>query len=166
MRPPCREHTSSCPGGLSAPKFTICIPPLMTSSHSATRRSGRRPSTTLRAGGKRDGDGIREFRGIISSSKRSSAVYILLSRHSNVSEQEKQEYGRFFMNSAALLGPWLAKLEILTANWSVLMGRARELDDTGRKKHLAENSFAYGYRGVAEYFGLIHKHRASLEEAV
>jgi len=32
------------------------------------------------------------------------------------------------------------------------------------KEHLTDIFLVYGYRGVAEYFQLIHEHRASLEK--
>ena len=78
----------------------------------------------------------------------------------------EQEYSAFFANSAALLRPWLRKLYILEADWSRLMDQAEDLEDTKMKEHLANNSMVYGYRGVEEYFELIHGHRASLEKVV
>ena len=62
--------------------------------------------------------------------------------------------------------PWLKKLDALITCWSLVVDQAEDLKDTKTKEHLANNSMVYGYRGVAEYFQLLHEHRASLEKVV
>jgi len=116
--------------------------------------------------GKHDGGGIQEFQEKISGDKRLSAIDDVRSRYPGFWERREQEYGTFFVNSAALLRLWLGKLDILKADWPRLMDQAKGLEDTKMKEHLTDNFLVYGYRGVAEYFEFIHEHRASLEKVV
>ena len=116
--------------------------------------------------GKHDGDDIREFREMISSDKRSDAILMVQPTHHRLWMEMEEEYGAFFTHSTALLGPWLEKLNALTADWSFLAKQAKKLDDTKRKEHLDYNFLVYGYRGVAEYFELLHELRELLEKAV
>jgi len=84
------------------------------------------------SGEKHDGDGIREFREMISGENRFSATNEVRLEYPNFWEEE--EYGAFFANSAALLHPWLRKLDILKADWSLLMAQAggtRGYEDEG-----------------------------------
>ena len=114
------------------------------------------------SGKKYDGGWIREFREKISGDKRLSAFREVQTRYPETWEEE--EYGAFFANSVALLHPWLKKLDILTADWLRLMMQGKKLEDTKMKEHLTDSFLVYGYRGVAEYFELIHEHRASLKK--
>jgi len=116
-------------------------------------------------GGKHNGDGVREFREMISGNRRSDAILMVLSNHPSFWERREQEYGAFFTNSAALLRPWFEKLNVLIADWKLLVAQAK-LEDTKVKEHLIDNFFIYSYRGVAEYFELIHEYRAWLEKVV
>ena len=118
------------------------------------------------SGEKHDRGGIRKFREKISGDKRLAATHMVRSEYPDFWKWREQEYSAFFANSAALLRPWLRKLYILEADWSRLMDQAEDLEDTKMKEHLANNSMVYGYRGVEEYFELIHGHRASLEKVV
>ena len=113
---------------------------------------------------KHDRDGVREFREMISGDKRLFAVHDVRLEYPGFWEED--EYGAFFADSVALLHPWLGKLDILKADWSRVMYQAEDLEDTKMREHLTDNFLAYGYRGVAEYFQLLHQHRESLEEAV
>jgi len=115
------------------------------------------------SGGKHDGAGIRRFREKMSGDKRLSAIDEVRWKYPDFWERREQEYGAFFVKSAALLHPWLKKLDILMADWARLMDQAEYFEDTKMKEHLTDNFFIYGYRGVVEYFELIHEHRASLE---
>jgi len=45
------------------------------------------------------------------------------------------------------------------------MRQAAELDGREKEKHLGRNLLTYGYRGVGEYFELVHEHRGSLQGA-
>ena len=115
-------------------------------------------------GEKHNGGEIRKFRENISGDKRLAATHMVRSEYPDFLEEEK--YGAFFADSAALLHPWLGKLDILKADWSRLMTQTKKLDDTKMKEHLHDDFLAHGYRGVAEYFELIREHRASLEKVV
>ena len=64
------------------------------------------------------------------------------------------EYGPFFAQSLALLGPWWKKLAALGCDWSLVMHPAAALDGGMKEKHLGRNVLTYGYRGVGEYFDL------------
>jgi len=121
------------------------------------------------SGKKHDGHGIRQFREKILGDRRSDATLMVLLNQPDVWEEE--EYGAFFTNSTTLLRPWFEKLNALITDWKRLVAQAKQLEDTKMKEHLADNFLVdnflvYGYRGVAEYFELIHEHRVSLEEAV
>jgi len=116
------------------------------------------------SGKKHDGDGVREFREMISGDKRLLAVGDIRNTHHDVWEEE--EYGAFFVNSTALLHPWLEKLEDLRTDWRSLAAQTKKLKNTNTKEHLADNFLVYGYRGVAEYFELLHQHGGSLGRAV
>ena len=115
---------------------------------------------------KHDQDEIRWFRKMISGSRRSDATHMIQSRSYRLWEQMEEIYGPFFTRSTAVLRPWFEKLATLTTDWSPVTVLAERLDDTKKEEYLAENFLAYGYRGVAEYFELIHKHRMLLERAV
>ena len=115
-------------------------------------------------GEKHDGDGVREFREMISGDKRYSAVHRI--RTTDHDTWEEEEYGAFFANSTALLHPWLEKLNALLIDWRRLAAQAKKLEDAKKKDHLTNSFLVLGYRGVAEYFQLLHQHRESLEEVV
>jgi len=115
-------------------------------------------------GKKHDGDGVREFREMISGDKRLAATHRVRLEHPDTCEEE--EYGAFFVNSTALLYPWLKKLDALLIDWSRLAAQAKKLKNVNMEEHLHDNFLVYGYRGVAEYFQLLHEHRASLEKVV
>jgi len=91
---------------------------------------------------------------MISGDKRLSAIDDVQSRHPGFWEQ-REESGVPFANSAALLHPWL-KLDTLISDWLRVEDQAEDLEDT-KMKHLTDNFLVYGYRGVAEYFELIHE---------
>jgi len=117
------------------------------------------------SGEKHDGDGIREFREMISGENRFSAAHEVRSEYPGFWERREEEYGAFFVNSTALLRPWLKKLDALISDWSPVADQGAEaLEGTKMKEHLTDSFLVYGYRGVAEYFQLIHEHRASLEK--
>jgi len=118
------------------------------------------------SGEKHDGGGIRRFREMISGDKRYDAFREVQTTRSSVWKRREQEYGAFFVNSTALLHPWLKKLDALIIDWRSLAAQAEDLEDTKMKEHLTDSFLAYGYRGVAEYFELIHEHRASLAKVV
>ena len=81
-------------------------------------------------------------------------------------ERRVQEYGPFFTRSIALLRPWLAKLSALITDEIAMMDRAGDLDSAEREDYLNYNFLVFGYRGVGEYFELIHEHRKFFEKAV
>ena len=119
------------------------------------------------SGRKQDGDGIRRFREMISGGERSAASdFFRLSRHGRALTRVAQTYNSFFVHSAAILHPWLYKLDTPVIDWVSIIIRAEDLDDAKRKNYLDYNFLGYGYRGVGEYFELIHEHRALLEVAV
>jgi len=115
------------------------------------------------SGEKYDSNDIREFREMISGGRRFAADHIVLSKNHDFMARA---YGSFFAHSAAILQPWLQRLNTLAADWSSIMTHAEKLDDAERKDYLDYNFLVYGYRGVGEYFELIHEHRALLETAV
>jgi len=75
-------------------------------------------------------------------------------------------YSPFFAQSLVLLGPWWAKFTALNRDWKVVMSKAGVLQDKDKEKHLGLNFLIFGYRGVVEYFELLHEHRASLQVSV
>jgi len=115
------------------------------------------------SGGKHDSKNIQEFREMISGGRRLAADRIVLLRTYDFWKEVEQAYGPFFTLSAAVLHPWLQRLNTLAAEWSPIPVRAEKLDDVERKDYLVYNFLVYGYRGVGEYFELIHNHRALLE---
>jgi len=115
------------------------------------------------SGGKYDSTKIREFREMISGGGRLAADHIVLSRNRDFWKLMSGAYSSFFAHSAAILQPWLRRLHTLVADWSSIMIHAEDLDDAERKDYLDYHFLVYGYRGVGEYFELIHEHRALLE---
>jgi len=115
------------------------------------------------SGGKYDSNKIRKFREMISGGRRLAATDVILSRTYDFWKEVGQAYGPFFTHSTAILHPWLQRLNTLKAEWSPTTVRAEKLDDAKRKDYLVYNFLVYGYRGVGEYFELIHNHRALLE---
>jgi len=118
------------------------------------------------SGEKYDSNNIREFREMISGGRRLTADFIILSRNHDFWKLMAGAYSSFFAHSTAILHPWLRNLNTLVADWSSIMIHAEKLDDAERKDYLDYNFLVYGYRGVGEYFELIHEHRALLETAV
>ena len=96
------------------------------------------------SGKKYDGGGIREFREKISGDKRLSAFREVQTRYSGFWERKEQEYGAFFASSAALLRPWLGKLDALISDWSRVVDQVEDLEDTKMKEHLTDNFLVYG----------------------
>ena len=115
---------------------------------------------------KQDGDKIRQFREMISGGERSAAGDLFRLNPHGIWKRMTQTYGSFFAHSAAILQPWLRKLDTLVVNFSSIIAQAEGLDDAKRKDYLDYNFLVYGYRGVGEYFEIIHEHRELLETAV
>ena len=121
------------------------------------------------SGGRYNGNGIHRFRRMISGDggdrlRATDKVQNALLPHSHTS---KNEYGPFFAHSLARLTPWLTRLAALRRDWGLVVDEGAILKDEGREgKHLGLNFLIYGYRGVGEYFELLHEHRALLQEVV
>lgn len=117
------------------------------------------------ASGKRhSGDEIREFRDMIADrrDRREKAVYMV---RDILRPESAEEYGPFFAQSLALLSPWWAKLAPMASNWRLEMRRADALEGEDKKKRLGLKFLVFAYRGVGEYFRLVHEHRESLQMA-
>ncbi|KAF9649201.1 hypothetical protein BDM02DRAFT_3268903 [Thelephora ganbajun] len=77
-----------------------------------------------------------------------------------------EEYGPFFAQSLVILRPWSTNFGSLGADWEEAIDQTEALDDRDKEKHLAWNFLIFAYRGVKEYFQLLHRHRTSLQGAV
>ena len=113
------------------------------------------------SGEKHDGMEIQEFREMIADERRALAVYSV--QHSLRSPGTKAEYGPFFAQFLALLSPWWIKLATLVGDWDIEMDQASALEGKDKEERLRLNFLIFGYRGVREYFELVHEHRASLQ---
>jgi hypothetical protein len=118
------------------------------------------------SGRKYDGGGIKRFRSMIASDEREGATLMVERELTHTTNREAAEYGAFFTSSLALLSPWVKKLSSLRIDWRAVMYQVQDLDDKDREKHLHPSFLIYGYRGVKEYFELVHEHRASLQGIV
>ncbi|KAF9649200.1 hypothetical protein BDM02DRAFT_3142988 [Thelephora ganbajun] len=120
------------------------------------------------SGGKYDGNQIERFRKMIAGSAneryRARGMVRGVLRPTSVTVVE--EYGPFFARSLVILGPWNTGFDTLGADWRDVMDQARALDDREKEKHLARNFLIFAYRGVKEYFQLLHQHRTSLQGVV
>ena len=116
------------------------------------------------SGKKHDGAEIKWFREMIVGEKRSEATYSVRD-YLRPGTADIAGYGLFFVHSLAVLSPWLAKLGAMVRDWNHVMIRAKGLGE-GMEKYLAQNFLISGYRGVGEYFELVHEHRESLQAPV
>ena len=112
-------------------------------------------------GEKHNGIKIQRFREMIADDRRAVAVSMV--RDGLRSPGTKAEYGPFFAQSLALLSPWWAKLALLVGDWDIEMDQASALEGKDKEERLRLNFLIFGYRGVREYFELVHEHRASLQ---
>ena len=113
------------------------------------------------SGGKHNGIKIQRFREMIADDRRAVAVSMV--RDILRSPGANAEYGPFFAQSLALLSPWWTKLAVLTGDWDIEMDQAGALEGKDKEERLRLNFLIFGYRGVREYFELVHEHRASLQ---
>jgi len=113
--------------------------------------------------GKQDGSEIREFRTMVAGKERAEAVMIALTKRPSLTTRE--EYGLFFAQSLALLNPWWVRLAALNSEWDDVTRQAKALKGEDKEKYLGLNFLIFGYRGVGEYFELVHEHRKSLQTA-
>ena len=102
---------------------------------------------------------IEEFREMITGELRSLATNVIRDQ-----TREMEEYGPFFNQSLALLSPWITKLFGLQRDWVSVMVEAKGLKGVERGEYLGQKFLIYGYRGVEEYFKLLHEHRATLQK--
>ena len=109
------------------------------------------------SGGRYQGNEIERFREMITGELRSLAT-------SNVRDSARAKYGPFFNQSLALLSPWIAKLFGLQRDWDSVMDEAEGLKGVERGEYLGQKFLIYGYRGVEEYFKLLHEHSATLQK--
>ena len=116
------------------------------------------------SGGKHNGDEIRQFREMISGDQWQDAVYLVQNvlRHAS----QKVNYGPFFAPFLALLNPWWTKLYALVGDWHFELGEAGTPEGEDKEKRLGLKFLIFAYRGVGEYFELLHKHRGSLQVSV
>ena len=112
-------------------------------------------------GGRYNGNGIEQFREMISGDQREMAIGDVRERLKPLTAETK--YGPFFAQSLHVLTPWRGELGSLTSDWVDVTDKAFELSEPEREKYLGKNFLIYGYRGVAEYLELVHKHRGSLQ---
>jgi len=117
-------------------------------------------------GGKYDGSGIETFREMIAGDMRNGAYLMVQEDLYPVRRRQAEAYGPFFAHSLAFLNPWLAKVNALGRGWDSMLEEAEELDGENKAKHLHSQFLVHGYRGVGEYFELVHEHRALLQEVV
>ena len=115
-------------------------------------------------GRKHDGAKIQEFREMIAGDERHLATGMVRQELYPLTAGPK--YGPFFASSLSLLVPWLERLATLTRGWARVENRATEFNSKDKEMHLGLNFLIYGYRGVAEYLELLHKHRESLQVTV
>jgi len=116
------------------------------------------------SGGRHNEIEIQRFREMIAGDRR--AMAIILVQTLTPSFAANAGYGPFFAQFLALLTPWWPRLFALARGWSLVMSQADALEGRDKEKHLGLNFLIYGYRGVAEYFELVHEHRASLQGAI
>lgn len=112
------------------------------------------------SGGKYHGDGIQEMRKLIME-KYWVADGMIRGYCYSFWEERQEEYGPFFVHSVALFQPWLQKLSCLSNDWESVVGKAE--GSRYVEKDLTYNYLVYAYRGVGEYFELLHQHRALLQ---
>ncbi|KAF9644695.1 hypothetical protein BDM02DRAFT_3190360 [Thelephora ganbajun] len=117
------------------------------------------------SGGKHDGNKIQEFRKMIagSANDRYRARGMVRDDLFPDSAMVSEEYGPFFTRALVILSPWTQNLVAMSRDWRRVMDRIRALDDRDREEHLARNFPIFAYRGVEEYFQLLHQHRMSLQ---
>jgi len=113
------------------------------------------------SGRKHDGTKIQRFREMIADDRRGDAVMLLGRLAPSLAE-----HGPFFVQSLVLLVPWWTKLSALARDWSFAMEHTDALKGKDKEERLRLNFLTFGYRGVGEYFELVHEHRASLQAAV
>jgi len=115
-------------------------------------------------GGRYNGIEIQEFREMITGDRRADAVSLArdILRHPSM----RTEYGPFFARSLDILNPWWIRLTALVGDWSFELGQTGALEGKDKEERLRLNFLIFGYRGVGEYFELVHEHRASLQTAV
>ena len=113
--------------------------------------------------GKFNGAKIEYFRQMIAGDDRSRATTMV--RDEIIPDIEGKEYGPFFAHSLSLLGPWHEKLATLGRDWKRVAGRDA-VPGNEEEKRLGLDFLIYGYRGVGEYFELLHEHRVVLQEEV
>jgi len=116
------------------------------------------------SGGKHDGIKIQEFREMIVGDKRVYAVSLV--RHKLPHPRSKAEYGPFFARYLDFLSPWWTKLTALVSDWIFERCEVGVLEDKDKEERLRLDFLIFGYRGVGEYFELVHEHRESLQTAV
>jgi len=115
------------------------------------------------SGRKQDGTKIKRFRVMVAGSERARATAIASKKRPSLTV--RQEYGPFFAQSLALFGPWWERLTALYGEWQGVMNEAEALEGEDKEKHLGRNFLIIGYRGVGEYFKLVHEHRKLLQMA-
>ncbi|KAF9650144.1 hypothetical protein BDM02DRAFT_1513122 [Thelephora ganbajun] len=120
------------------------------------------------SGEKYDGNKIQRFRKLItgSANERYRARGMVRGDLRPTSVTVAEEYGPFFARSLVILRPWNTSFDTLGADWRDVMDQVRALDDGEKEKHLARNFLIFAYRGVKEYFQLLHQHRTSLQGAI
>jgi len=116
------------------------------------------------SGRKHNGIMNRKFRELVAGELRWRAVAMVQDLVPSLAVSEG--YSPFFAQSLVLLGPWWARFIALNRDWSVVMSKAGALEGKDKEKYLGLNFLIFGYRGVVEYFELLHEHRASLQMAV
>ena len=114
--------------------------------------------------GKYNGTEIGEFRKMIIGENRHMAECMV--RNGLCPDTADAQYGPFFVHSLAFLSPWLEKLATMHRDRDRMMFYAKGLESEGMKKYLGLNFLIYGYRGVGEYFELVHEYCASLQVPV
>jgi len=117
-------------------------------------------------GGKYDGSEIQKFREMIAGDMRNEAYLMVLEELYPDEGGQAEAYGPFFAHSLAFLNPWLVKVNALGREWASVLKKAGEFKDEEKEKYLDFHFLVYGYRGVGEYFELIHKNRALLQGVV
>ena len=117
------------------------------------------------ANGRRyDGIDLQHFRKIITGRERELAHTMVLDDLRPI--RSEAQYGPFFARSLYLLTPWRLKLSKLSSDWYDVLDNAALRNGEDKERYLDLNFLIYGYRGVGEYFKLVHEHRASLQGAV
>lgn len=119
------------------------------------------------SGGKYNGDDIQDFRKMITDEFKWIDANGMVWRYPyEYWEQQREGYGPFFVHSMAVLPEWSQKLRNLSHDWLPLDDLPKRYGIGEDEEDLAYDLLIHLYRGVGEYFEILYRRRALLQEAV